>query len=397
MDDKQVLVTCPKCHCEFSVDEVLRAKFDSQFHEKLEAEKKRIWVVAQEKAAEKVKSKFDEELRNLKEENETKEKELKEARDMELKIRQEKVRLEEERRGLELKVQRQLDEEREKIRRKAVEEVSEEHRLKEREKEKIIDDLKKSLGEAQRRASVGSQQLQGEVLELELEEILRREFPVDGIAPVPKGISGADILQRVIDPSGRFCGTIIWESKRVKDFKEQWVGKLKEDMRTVKADVAMLVSLDLPADIKNFGPRDGVYVMDFENFVNVAKLVRLKIIELCYARMSAVGKEEKKEILWNYLTGMEFRQRIEAIVEAFNLMKGDLDKERQWLAKHWQKREKQIQVVIDNTLGMHGDLHGLMGRSLPEIASLEVFDEVDVVKSSLGSASAAVALDEGSN
>ena len=45
--------------------------------------------------------------------------------------------------------------------------------------------------------------------------------------------------------------------------------------------------------------------------------------------------------------------------------------------KNWAKREKQMQRVIETTFGMHGDLAGLMGASLPEIKMMELTEGAD--------------------
>lgn len=390
-------ILCPKCQTEVSVDEVLtkqledslKSKSDTQLKAKLEEEKRKLhqlmaeWKEKEEEKLKKLLEKRSEdeavELKHLKEENEKKTQQLRAAQELELKLRREKNAIEEREKNLELEVQRKMDESRKEIEVKVAQRMIDEHHLKEAEKEKIISDLRKALEEAQLKANQGSQQLQGEVLELELEEVLNSEFPYDEIKPVPKGMTGADVLQIVHDQTGRLCGVIIWESKRTKNWSEEWVGKLKDDQMVAKADVAILVSSALPDSIKSFGPKDGIYITSFESYIPVAKMIRLKVIELCLAKASSVGQDKKMEMLYNYLRGSEFRQRVEVIVETFNTLKDDLDKEKQLYTKIWAKREKQIQRVLDSTLGLHGDLEGLMGKELPEIASLEA-DNFEVLE-----------------
>lgn len=373
-------IVCPNCKTTISIDEALSHQFEEklkkEFQEqadlKLEEEKRKLWKIAQEKAAEKAAAAVDEQLKGLKEENEKKEKELREAKEYELKLRVEKNELERQRQDFELEKQRQLDGEREKIRKETVDIMLEQHRLRDAEKDKQMDSMRRTIEELQLKANVTSQQLQGEVLELELEQILRSEFPYDDILPVPKGVSGADILQRVRNTTGQDCGVIVWESKRTKAWSEGWVQKLKDDLRLSKADVAVLVSAVLPEGIKNFGPRDGIYVTNYDCLLSLAKFIRLSLVQLCAAKNMAMGKNEKMEMIYNYLSGNEFRGRVETIIEAFSAMKKDLEDEKRAFVKIWAKREKEIERVINNTVGMHGDLQGLMGASLPQITTLEI-------------------------
>src|SRR3989344_7143744 len=259
----------------------------------------------------------------------------------------------------------------------------EEHRLKDAEKDKQIEGMRKTIEELQLKANLTSQQLQGEVLELELEQLLCKEFPYDEILPVAKGIRGADVMQKVFDTNGKACGTIIWESKRTKAWSEEWVVKLKDDLRSSKADIAILITTILPQGVKNFVFRDGIYVTSFDCLIPVAQLIRSSLIQLFITKLINVGKNEKMEVIYNYLSGNEFRQRIEAIVEAFSSMREDLTQEKKVFTKLWSKREKEIDRVISNTIGMHGDLQGLMGASLPEIKALSVASldlEIEEVK-----------------
>ena len=232
--------------------------------------------------------------------------------------------------------------------------------------------MKKKIEELQQKANLTSQQLQGEVLELELEEFLKKEFPLDEILPVAKGVRGADVLQKVKDQMGREVGTIIWESKRTKNWTEEWVSKLKDDMRASGADVAILVSSVLPAGIKYFGPKDGIFVTSFDCILGVSAQIRLALVKENQIKGSVVGKNEKMEVLWNYLSSNQFSQKIEAIVEAFSAMREDLEREKRAFTQIWSKREKQIERVINNTVGFHGELQGLMGASLPQIKSAEL-------------------------
>ena len=388
------VIVCPNCQNKISIDEALshqladsiKKEFESKREIEREEERKKMkeWREKLEKAQEEKEEKVIKDLRmKIKEENEGEFKELQEelkrqkeeaqkAKENELFLRKKANELEERSKNIDLEIARKLDAEKEKIREQTSEQFLKEHQLKESEFKKQADDMKKKIEELQQKANLTSQQLQGEVLELELEEFLKKEFPLDEIKEVGKGIKGADIMQVVSDASGKECGVIIWESKRTKNWEEEWVAKLKEDMRTTKSDIAILVTAVLPKGIKYFGHKDGIIVTNFECLFGVAAQSRFALIKESQLKNSLVGKQEKKEIVWQYLQSNQFRQRVEAIVEAFETLKSDLDKEKRIYANLWAKREKQIEQVISNTVGMYGDMQGLMGASLPQIASLEI-------------------------
>lgn len=245
-------------------------------------------------------------------------------------------------------------------------------RLRFLEYEKKLQDVSKVNEDLRRKLEQGSQQLQGDVLEIELKNILKREFPYDEIKDVPTGIKGADVVQTVKNNYGKICGTIVWELKRTKIWTEGWIAKLKEDKRQVKADVAVLISQSLPNGVKNFTERSGVFIGNFEMILAISMLLRNKLIDLALSKSSQTGKEEKKEILWNYLKGREFIQRLEAISDAYSQLQNDLEVEKRWFTKKWAKQEKNIRSVIDNILGMHGDLEHIVGNELPEMKGFDI-------------------------
>ena len=297
---------------------------------------------------------------------------LQEANKKELEIRKEKNKLEEERKNFEIEKQRQLDEERKKISEDASKKANEEQQYVIAQLRKQVADATKAKDELARKLEQGSQQTQGEVLELELEEVLNTEFPNDEIMPVPKGVSGADIIQKVMDRSGRICGQIVWESKKTKNWTEGWIQKLKDDQRLIKADLAVIASVALPEDVKGFVFRDGVWICDIKLIVALATALRINLLNITRERAMSVGKNEKMEALYSYLSGVEFTQRVEAIIETFSNMDEGLKKERMAYEKIWSEREKQIKKVITNTAGMYGDLSGLV--ALPQIKTLELPD-----------------------
>jgi hypothetical protein len=241
-----------------------------------------------------------------------------------------------------------------------------------REKEEQIASMTRQIEELKRRAEQGSQQLQGEVLELELETLLRHEFPLDVIEPVAKGQLGADVVQRVNTREISGAGSILWEIKRTKNWSDGWLAKLRGDLRAAHADVALIISQALPAGVDTFDHRDGVWVAAPQCAIPVAIALRQLLISVAAARRSSEGQLTKTEMIYDYLTGPRFRHRVEAIVEQFTEMQADLEKERRSITRSWAKREQQIRTVLESTAGMYGDLQGIAGRSIPEVAGLDL-------------------------
>lgn len=284
------------------------------------------------------------------------------------------LREKDEMRDIEMK--KKLMESEEAIKQDVRRKTEEEHQLKDAEKEKLIQDLKKSLEDAQKKATQGSQQSQGESLELTLETKLRQEFPNDEISEVKKGVRGADITQLVVDKLNRKCGSILWESKNAK-WSDVWIEKLKEDQRQAKADLAVLVTVNLPDGINTFNFVRGVWVCSWTSFVPLALALRFNLINIYFEKQNAVGVDEKMKVLYEYLTGNEFKHRVEGIVEAFGTLQDDIEREKRWFSSKWARQEKEIRKVIDHTHGMYGDLQGVTGRALPEIKSLESPENTD--------------------
>lgn len=299
-----------------------------------------------------------------------KEKRLNESQTKEIEIRKEKNKLEEDKKNFELEKQRQLDEERQKITEEASHKAAEKEQYRIAQLEKQLSDATKVNNDLTRKLEQGSQQTQGEVLELKLEELLKQEFFSDEIMPVPKGINGADIIQRVISRTGKICGQIIWEVKKTKAWSEGWVQKLKDDQRIIKAELAVIVSAVLPDNIKGFIFRDGIWICDIKMAIALASALRINLEAIAREKAMAVGKNEKVEFLYAYLTGVEFKQRVEAMMEAFMGMQDGLNKEKRAYQKIWAEREKQIQKAGANIIGMYGDLSGLV--ALPQIKTLEL-------------------------
>ena len=279
--------------------------------------------------------------------------------------------LDDEKRELELTVEKRVQDGLTEVRTHAKKEAEDEQKLKVMEKEQTIAAMQKQIEDLKRRAEQGSQQLQGEVLELELENLLRAKFPFDSIEPVAKGEFGGDILQRVVSQGGQASGSILWESKRTKNWSDGWLVKLREDQRTAKAEVAVIISQVLPKGVEAFDIVDGVWVTHPRALIPVATILRHTLLQVNMARQVTEGQQTKTEMVYQYLTGPRFRQRVEAIVEAFSTMQEDLDRERKTIMKQWAKREEQIERVMGATVGMYGDLQGIAGKSLQEIEGLE--------------------------
>jgi len=294
------------------------------------------------------------------------------AQKTELDLRKERRQLQDEKDQFELDKQRAIDAERTTIREAAQKDADDQSRLKIAEKDKTIGDLQVKLQAALRQAEQGSQQLQGEIQELELESLLRTAFPQDSIEPVPKGEHGGDVIHKVAGPNGQHCGTILWESKRTKNWSDGWLSKLRDDQRTAKAEIALIVTQVLPKEVESFSLIEGVWVSSHRCAIPVAIALRHSLIELAAARQAGEGQQSKMELVYQYLTGQRFRHRIEAIVEKFADMHADLDKERKTMTKLWARRAEQIRCVVESTAGMYGDLQGIAGKTLQEIEGLQL-------------------------
>ncbi len=297
---------------------------------------------------------------------------VRKAQTAELTLRREKTSLEERARDLDLEVARKLEVEKQRLEDSIRKSAAEEQMLKLKEKEKQINDLRKSLEEAKRRSELGSQELQGEVLELDIQSCLEQQYPQDLVSPVPKGVRGADLIQTVRNHRIQPCGTIIWESKNTRNWQPLWLEKLKEDQRSVGANIAVIVSAALPPDVNGFGQIDGVWIASIRVWPALATALREQLIQVAYAHASSEGKQEKIEMLYRYLAGDQFRQRVQGIAEAFTAMQTQLDRERRAMERLWKEREKQIERVMTNTVGMYGEMRGLIGHTLPEIEALSL-------------------------
>jgi hypothetical protein len=323
----------------------------------------------------------DERLRQKEEELLEARKKMDAAAAREAAFLRQKRELEERERQLAVDLERRLSDETRRIReeeakraeQRAEEKVAldcERQRLREAEHRQKIEGLQRDLQELQRRVQQGSQQAQGEAQEAVLRDLLASAFEVDGIEDVAKGERGADLLQRVRTDDGRDCGTIAWESKRTKAWSDGWLPKLRDDQRASGACCAVLVSQELPRDVKHFGLKDGVWVCAWPYAPALGAALRAGMIDVALARRVAEGRGEKMHMLYEYLTGAEFRNRVGGFVEAFQEMQEDLEREKRAMLTMWKRRERQMQRARDNITAFYGDLRGIAGRQLEDLPSL---------------------------
>lgn len=321
---------------------------------------------------------YETQLRILKEADRDKEEKLKTAQQKELEFLRKEQELKARESEMELTLQKKLMQERtalqEQIRKEEDQRLSlkeEEHLFKVKDLQMQLEDQKRLIEEMKRKAEQGSMQRQGEVQELLLEEMLKDHFPFDLVGEVGKGVEGADCIQTVRNHLGHDCGKIIFESKRTKTFNLGWIEKLKSDMRSKGADVAILVTQVYPKDFKCFGEYDGVWVCSFGEVVALTNAMRHTIMRIAETKRGEENKGEKMQLLYDYLTGIEFRQQMETIVEGFLSMKNSIDRERIQMEKLWKEREKQLHRVLLSTSGLYGSIKGIAGASVGNIALLD--------------------------
>lgn len=336
-------ISCPKCGTTIPLTETLAAPL----------------LTAKEK-----------EIRELNEYLRQNDLKLKAAQTREAEFIRRERELEHKKREIELTIEKTVSQRLTALQHQVQRDLEDQYKLKLSEKDIVITSMQTKIADLQKKSEQGSQQLQGEVLEIELEKLLKNKFPYDLITPVPKGEYGGDIVHSVKGSFGQDCGSILWESKHTKNWHDKWISKLKDDQRAAKADLAVLISMELPRDTEQFDFVDGVWIAHPRTAVPLAFALRQSLIELANLRKSIEGRQTKTDLIYQYFTGNRFRQRVQAIVEAFSTMKEDLDKEKKAIVRQWAKREEQIERVIEATVTMYGELQGIAGQSLPEIKEL---------------------------
>jgi len=386
-------ITCPNCGKSFALGEAeaeeykkeLRVKMDAykkqkdeelkSKQEEFEKQKAQIEITTQKKTREELEVKMN----ALEEESKRKTGQLHEMQKKELDLLRERNELETRTKNIEIEIEKKMLEEKSRIEQAVKKSEKEIFDLRMKEKETQMESMKKTIEDLRRKSEQGSMQTQGEALELMLEDRLKDLFPTDTITEVGKGVEGADCIMVVRNASGAECGKIIFESKNTKGWNNVWIEKLKSDMRKKQADLAILVTKTFPKGMDCFGERDGIWLCSPKELPGLASALRNAILRIAEARKSEENKGEKMQMLYNYLTGIEFRQQVEAIVEGFVSMKNSITKERVQMEKLWKEREKQLDKVLMSTSGMYGSVKGIAGSSVQDIPLLESASDHDDV------------------
>lgn len=371
------VINCPYCKKEFELSDAFKHQIEETIlAEEREKQKEYIDKIAQDiklKTEKRVKDEMETQLKDTRNENsESKEKINKLSTEL-LDLTKLLRTLKEKDQQRDLEMQKQLIRERDALQKEIEKNVTEKAGVEIAEMRKQLDDTKKALEDAQRKAAQKSQQLQGEVFELELEAILKNTFHQDEIEPVGKGVSGADIRQLVKSPKGYNCGTILWELKRTKEWSEKWISKLKDDARSEKAMFCVIVSSILPKQAEDgLGIVDGVWLCNPKLIVPLAMILRRNLLDIGYQKAISHNKEEKSEFLYTYITSHEFQQQVESILEVYQQMQEQIQKERLSFERSWKQRETQVQKILLGTANIIGSMQGVVGASMPPIKGLEL-------------------------
>src|SRR5947208_456348 len=333
-------ITCPKCSYKFALDEALNRDIELRVRTQLSEEFKKKEGELRRELSKEAAEKAERNSAELQIKLDAQAKELKASRANERALLRTKAELQEQAEKAELEAQRKLSEEREKIRKVAQDQVLEEHRLKDAEKNKQLEDMRRQIEDLKRKAEQGSQKLQGDVQELELEKALRERFPRDEIESVKSGARGADVLQKVMSDSGQLCGTILWESKRVRDWSDRWIDKLIEDKQAAKADLAVMVTDAMPKHVMYMASVRGVLITTFPLAACLAETLRVNMALLGQTRLALNGQDDQKSRIFQYFTSPQFHDRMATIAEQFEQMQGDLTREKAAMNRKGAKREK---------------------------------------------------------
>lgn len=377
-------IKCPNCGSLFEPTDAIREEVEKELRVKMQdwqkkktdefnslilKEKEHARLAAEETLRKSLSADYENQLKILQQSNADNEERLKTARQKELEYLQKEQELKNKEQELEIELQKKLQQERQNLTEQIRKQENEKNALKENEQhlkikelEKQLEDQKKLADEMKRKAEQGSMQLQGEVQELALEELLRQSFPFDLINEVGKGVKGADCIQTVRNNLGQPAGKIIYESKRTENFSADWIEKLKADMLGQNADIAVIVTRAFPKDMQQFGEKNGVYICNFSEVKSLAIILRNAILKINDSRKSQENKGEKMVALYNYLTSHEFTGNWNAMREGFSQLKNMLQKEREDFEKNWKKKEKQIELIIQNSLHISGSVEGIAGN-----------------------------------
>lgn len=366
-------IVCPNCGKEISEAFKLQIEKDivAREGEKHKKELEEASLKAQETSLKKVQKQFELQLKQASEDALAKEEQnkklLNELTNLTIQLREIKKEKDE----AKLVMQKKLMEEEDKIKLEERKKAEDESKSKILELQKQLLDVSKANDDLRRKINQGSQQTQGEAFEIEFEKMLKREFPNDQILEVAKGTKGGDIIQEIMDRNGNNCGKILWELKNTKTWSELWVDKLKADQRAAVADYAVIISEAVPDTVESAKFYKNIWITKQNFVIGLASALRLNLIQITMAKRALDGKKGKSDLLFSYLSGTEFRLRVEAIIDAFTNMQLEIEKEKRYFSNKWARDEKNIRQVIDNTYGMHGDLKGIVGNTLPQIKGLD--------------------------
>lgn len=352
-----------------SAEETVSAKLEAKYA--LEMEKMKLAVIKQaDEDAKKKLAEKDEELKRIKDREGQLEERVNQARKLELDMIDKEKKLKQAQDDLEISIIRQSEQKAEELVNAAKAKMEEEMGLKMAEKELELKRLQERITQIQNGVSVISSEKIGESFEDFVRNMLTSNFAHDTVADVSKGEKGADLVHQVRTVTGKACGTIVYEAKNTKTWGGNWIAKIKSDLGTVKGDIPVIVSTVMPNSVKSFDVVDGVWVTKPEFLVPLVVALRDQLIRVSETRIANEGQQTKAQMMYEYLMGVEFRRRVEAIVEAFKSMNEDLDKEKKFQIKQWSKREKQIASVVEATMGMYGDMQGIAGQSMQELDSM---------------------------
>lgn len=405
------LITCPHCKSAFALEEVLtedverslkqqyeerlrestdrlrrekealqlqqrafeekKQRENEIFNERLEKEKQRMGRELEEITRKSLEQDYHKRMELLEKTLEERDEKLKAARAKELEVLALQQRLKEQKDEMEVAFRKEMFKKQQEIEAAAIRRAHEAEEMKVREKEHQIEQMKKLIEEMKRKSEQSSMQLQGEVQEIALEEMLRTAFPYDRVTEVGKGVRGADVILEVRNHLGQPCGSIVFESKRTQAFADGWIEKLKADMRGCGAELAVIVTQAMPRDMARFGQRSGVWICGYQEAISLVQVLREGLLKIHQALKSQENKGEKMQMLYDYLTGNEFHQQVEAIVEGFVQMKSAILKERMQMEKSWKEREKQLEKVLLNTTHMYASVKGIAGAAVHEVKLLE--------------------------
>lgn len=401
-------ITCPECNYQFDVESALshdiEHRFKNEYQEKLnkmsstfsekekalqleqerlktiaENQKEQVEKLAAQKTEEQLKiykSRIEEDNKSqfekLKKDLQDQKEELKKARKEKIEFQERIESLKDREEQLELEVKEKLLSEKNKIKEEVQKAEQQKHYLELKQRDELVNNLKEQLVEMKRKAEQGSMQTQGEILELEIERLLQDAFPLDEIEEIKKGANGADCIQIVKNQYGKKAGIIAFESKRTKVFSEQWIEKLKGDMRLHKAEEGVIVTEVMPKDMNSFGKKDGIWICSFEEVEALTHALRHTMLRIDEIKVSNEGKGEKMQVLYQYLTGSEFRQQMEAIVNGYVNMRNQIDTEKRSMKRQWKEREKQLDIIIDGATDMYGSIKGIAGNAIQAVAALEL-------------------------